>query len=378
MIDSMHKPRLLIVFPYEWLAYYPTLAYLQDALENDFEIHTFAPSPSYFQQVATKRKNVHFVRVPIKLKGAVARLDSLLQLLGIPLQFSGYLSALALYLAARPYKASLGLGVDFEGFSIVQRLCRHAFFLSVDIIENSIFRSWTNQGRIEAVLIPTEERFQHVFAGLDVPRIFLANAPVYRPVSIKPSARNGLIYCGSALPNWGIFAYLDFLIAYPEHCLTVKGSIPADVEQRILSDYSVLLDNRQLVVNKEYLEFNEIGEFLQRFRIGFCLYSLESFPQHMLFNQMYGSYGKLFSYYAAGVPVVASDLPGMRSVTEFGTGVIVKDSSPGSLASAIAQIEANYETYAANCLRAAEYFSVDRPLEHVRLSMLQKVCNDPD
>ena len=48
---------------------------------------------------------------------------------------------------------------------------------------------------------------------------------------------------------------------------------------------------------------------------------------------------KLFEAMAAGVPVVASDLPGMASiVTETGCGVLCDPADPGSIAAAIRSI----------------------------------------
>ncbi len=56
-------------------------------------------------------------------------------------------------------------------------------------------------------------------------------------------------------------------------------------------------------------------------------------------NHRFSTPQKLFESLAAGVPVVASDLPGMRSVVEqTGSGVLCDPTSPSSIAAAIRQL----------------------------------------
>ena len=58
-------------------------------------------------------------------------------------------------------------------------------------------------------------------------------------------------------------------------------------------------------------------------------------------NHQYTTPQKLFESMAAGVPVVASDLPGMAAVVEAsGCGVLVDPTSPASIAAGIRQIVA--------------------------------------
>jgi len=61
--------------------------------------------------------------------------------------------------------------------------------------------------------------------------------------------------------------------------------------------------------------------------------------QNICFNHYSASSNKLFEYMAAGVPVVAADLPEIRRVVEKeGTGIVVDAENPEAIAEAVNKI----------------------------------------
>lgn len=75
-------------------------------------------------------------------------------------------------------------------------------------------------------------------------------------------------------------------------------------------------------------------------------------------NHRYALPNKLFEYLAAGVPVVASDLPEMRSVLEStGAGRCVDPADIRELAAALRHVCDNQSTYRAHARAAAEQFN---------------------
>jgi glycosyltransferase involved in cell wall biosynthesis len=74
------------------------------------------------------------------------------------------------------------------------------------------------------------------------------------------------------------------------------------------------------------------------------------------FNYLSSPSGKLFNYYAAGVPVIGTDVLGLSSVHEFNTGILIKELSVGYILAAIKRIINNYEELSRNCIRAARHF----------------------
>ena len=71
----------------------------------------------------------------------------------------------------------------------------------------------------------------------------------------------------------------------------------------------------------------------------------------------------MFNYFAAGVPVIGIDIPGLQPVRDFDCGVLTKDMQPESIKNAIVEIESRFDYYSENCLRAAAHFSFDKMAE---------------
>jgi glycosyltransferase involved in cell wall biosynthesis len=123
-----------------------------------------------------------------------------------------------------------------------------------------------------------------------------------------------------------------------------------------------LLSDGRLKIDTNYLEMDALLEFLKAFRIGFCFYDTR-FDWFDRFNFHTVPSGKMFTYLASGVPVICNNLPGLRVVEEFSAGVLIEDLDAGSILRAIQKIEANYDDYAQNCLKAAAHFSFEESLQ---------------
>ncbi len=75
---------------------------------------------------------------------------------------------------------------------------------------------------------------------------------------------------------------------------------------------------------------------------------------------------KLFHAVACGVPVVAADLPAMRSVVQkYGLGVLYKVGDPESLVRSVAQVVERYEEFRESVVSAQESLSWDRDAERL-------------
>src|SRR5262249_17424047 len=148
----------------------------------------------------------------------------------------------------------------------------------------------------------------------------------------------------------------------PGYHLTVKGVVPQQTQQYLRVIFPELLSEDRLKIDTNYLEMDALVEFLKDFRIGLCFYDTR-FDFYDRFNYRTGPSGKMFAYFASGVPVIGDNLPGLGIVEEFGAGVLIEDLDAGSILSAIQKIEANYDYYAKNCLKAAEHFSFEESLQ---------------
>ncbi len=72
-------------------------------------------------------------------------------------------------------------------------------------------------------------------------------------------------------------------------------------------------------------------------------------------NNHYSLPNKLFDYMAAGVPVIASNMPEVKRVVEgYGAGIIISEVTPAAIAAAVQQLAADEQTYRSYAARAQE------------------------
>ena len=239
---------------------------------------------------------------------------------------------------------------------------KKAHLLSLEIIDNDLYRNSCPINSIKSVIIQSEERYRYLFGNQKLTTFFVQNAPNYIDEKINLSTRkkNELIFCGSAMPGFGIFRCLEFLEDFPEYRLTVKGAIPDYVKKTMRENFSELFDQNRLILNEEYLSPSELNSYLSNFRIGFVFYDYFKFDYMNTFNYKSAPSGKLFQYYNAGLPVVSNNISGLNSIKEFKTGVMIDSMDSTSIKDAIDQIELDYENYAIRSKNLSAYFDFSK------------------
>ena len=240
----------------------------------------------------------------------------------------------------------------------MQIINKRVEFLSLEINADDKFREGRDFQNINSVLIQTKERYEHLFKDKELKTFFIQNAPVYTPSSANYD-RSGLVYCGTAWDAFGFYHLLEFLKSFPDYLLTVKGAVLNEDRKRIETEYRDLVSSKRLVIDNDYLDDTEVVDYLRKFRIGFCFYNFD-IDWVNNFNYLSAPAGKMFKYFAAGVPVVGLDILGLKPVKEFDCGVLIKDLEPESIKSAIGKIERNFDYYSQNCLKAASHYSFDK------------------
>jgi glycosyltransferase involved in cell wall biosynthesis len=361
------KPKLLIVFPDVHLAYSPTTLNLYDALEPHFEITILSFYSPHHSKFPLGERRVEYaaplfywtnaiicsLRYRLKLYfNLKASLERWL------VQLERWLTAMALWRATRRRSCAVAIGVDFMGMWVVQRVFGRGHMLSLEILENDLFRQRVDLRSIDSLIIQTQERYDYLFKGSEVKYFLVQNAP---PLPLRGSAppagapRDDLLYCGFATARFGIYRILDFLMQYPEYRMSIQGAVEASVQKKLDGEYAVLLATGRVTINRKYLNSQELIDFASRFAIGFCCYDF-SIPGMNTFNYQTAPSGKLFTYYAAGVPVIGSTIPGLASVRDFEAGVLISEFTPQAIRQAIETIMPERKRFSANGLRAAKHF----------------------
>jgi len=380
---NISKKNILVVFTDPHLCYSPSTLNLYDSLNDYFNVSiiTFTPEENYSAQKLLNHKVEYLTYgnwLPEKGVPLITRLLNELKktLFGIKInkEADPLLTGKANVLIER-IKVFNGIiiAVDFFAMWCVQKAGKSAHLFSLEIIENDPYRTACDLRAIQSVAIQTLDRYEYLFGKREIKTYLIQNAPKFIKQEIDYSKRKNtnLIFCGSAMPEFGVFTCIEFLLDYPEYTLTVKGAIPPLVRSNILEKFDFLLKENRLILDETYLNPDCLNNFLSGYYIGFVFYDAFRFAKVNSFNYITAPSGKLFQYYNAGIPAIVSNIKGLNSVKELGTGIMINALNSSSIKNAITEIEANYLQFAMAAKKASIQFDFSRSVEPY-ISFLQE------
>ena len=362
---------ILIIFTDFNLPYSPTTLNLYDTLSSKFNVSILTFEP-YVKSSSVKifDRNVNYIKIPNKKNGKplYKRLfNEIKKSLKTNLHSSEKLitpSARALINTIKDFEGEI-IAVDYFALWCVQFLKKTAHFLSLEIHKTDPYREACNTSSIKSVLIQSKERFEFLFTDQKIPVFFVQNAPIFNEIKIHPEQRkcNDLIFCGSALPIFGIFSCIEFIKNYPEYNLTIKGYIDPFVKKVILTLFNDLINDSKLILDEEYMSSENLQNYISNFFAGFVFYDIYRFESIHSFNYLTAPSGKLFQYYNSGVPVIGNRLLGLSSIEEFNAGVLINDLGSKSIAEALERIKRNYNRFVNGTKAAASHYDFKRNIQ---------------
>jgi len=183
--------------------------------------------------------------------------------------------------------------------------------------------------------------------------LVVRNMPFKSESLLKPSNKNKiLIYQGAVNVGRGIELMIEAMLFLPDFQLWIIGVGP------IFKTISEKHKNNSGVKFFGKKSFHELSEITVHGMIGLSL------EEDLGLNYRYALPNKIFDYVHAGIPVIVSDLPEMRSlVEEYKIGKILKERTPQSLAKMINSIsvdEIEYQVLVENCKEASEVLNWER------------------
>jgi glycosyltransferase involved in cell wall biosynthesis len=369
----MSNKRVLILFPDEWLSHSPTLLNLVENLKEYCDVRLLAVDDGVFRNSALRDPSFTFIKVNKTLAVLFLRRVRFLYTL-----IKGLLILKELRKLAKDRVPDIVIGVDSIGLWTAQKVFGSAHFLSLEISRDLFFKS-CKRDRILSLAIQSEERAAFLFQDRIEKTFLLPNAPVLPetfPALLTEKKFNArLIFLGIISPSHGIYACLEAMekLASKGATLTVKGVLyKKRVQSTIMKRYQRLFGQETVFLDQNYLNQEEILPFLSQFSIGFCLYDFERLSPKD-FNYVSSPSGKLFNYYAAGVPIIGTDVLGLRSVKEFRAGVLLSEHTPEAIGQAYEEISQNFEFYRKNCLEAARHFDFRRAMKPYSDFLLSQV-----
>lgn len=337
------KKTCLLVFPDDYIAYSPTVLNLLTLLREagvETTVITFEcdhPSNGLVPEEG-------LIRVHSRLRQALIRLG---------LYATYRLRRLTARIRREPAFDHY-IGVDSIGVLALQQAGVGRFdYLSLEVKRDASFGR-IDWARVRCVVIQSEPRYDYLFPQSGPSRVLIQNAPMMEsPAAPRVLATPPrLVYLGNAIPSHGIIECVDLIAAAAHLTLEVCGLVP-----RHIADYIAASPGAPRIrVRTEYVEQVDMRGYLDSFDIGMCLYNVDSDD----FNYQSVPSGKLFNYFSVGLPVVASDLIGLRAVCDFDAGVVIDSNATGALQQAVDRICTDYVALSSGAARAGNHFSFRR------------------
>lgn len=369
------KKKVVILTLNDYIIYQPTILNLYDFLSPHFEVTVVSFQPQYVTKQKDETRNIIYLKTDYWATQLYQKTDFILsKAVGVARRFLPKLNYHYLYynhylpnlLKTSLKKLDLGvdivIAVDLAALHVAQELYGSVHFLSLEIDNqsNSYYKK-IDHNKIKSVFIQSQMRSDYLFPHARLRTFIVQNAPVFDGKRAEVEGRKDFIWAGTIDRRFGVLDCIRFFDRYAQYRLVLKGGRDRKTMMVIDRDYNHLVQAGRIHINQDYLPADAFIDFISGFRIGFCFYAWDMIRAS--FNYQTAPSGKMFMYFAAGVPVIACNIPGFSFVKDFGAGVLIDDYEPATIYRAIMEIEANYKQYSDACYRAAEYFSFDRNVE---------------
>ncbi|MBS1636800.1 MAG: oligosaccharide flippase family protein [Bacteroidetes bacterium] len=341
---------ILIVFPDEWLQYSPSVLNLYRCCSETGYTKLVYVDNGRFQNkgLAEHSKSIHIGKTAAYFwrKTFGYKFYKVLRLIW---------TLIFIKLFDRRYDTVIA--IDSSGYAATRLLFGKAVYFSLET-EKDVFYNFSKKLGIDTLLIQSEERREFMVG--DDPHIktfFLQNAPIIdeHQVIFRGPKEKRILYMGNIEFGYGLEHFVECIRTLDDsYSLTMKGIKNDRYYNWLSGQYADMIQSGKLRFDFNYVAQEQIIEYVSQYYIGITGYDLELARQS--FNYFSSPAGKLFNYYAAGVPVIGINIIGLKSVLDFKAGVLIDAVTPENIRKAISEVEANYESCSANCIRASRAF----------------------
>jgi glycosyltransferase involved in cell wall biosynthesis len=362
---------ILIIFPDSHLAYSPTTLQLFKELNKSFLCKIFCFETYDYHKL--KNENIIFSKRVFGAGRLIIILKSIFpRLFNYDIRFYYRRVQLGFHLLFNKYDEIIyvdPISIALSGF-----FYKKGTLLSLELTHNTTaFLKYLNKP-ISNIIIQNKARLNVYFKEINANPFFVQNAPVFNYLltkKYKTKKENQLVFGGTATLGFGIKTCLNFIKCNEKYSLIIKGNIPSDVCKIIEEEFSKEVSRNRVILNNNYEDDEEYLINLSENYIGFAFYDT-SFEEINNINYKTGPSGKMFKYFAAGVPVIANNLEGFKPIEEFKSGVLINELNEKAILKAIHEISSNYEFYRTNCFKAAKHFSFENAINSFIDALKQK------
>lgn len=180
--------------------------------------------------------------------------------------------------------------------------------------------------------------------GTDIPK--LSDKDKTLVDSIAAEERKVLLYQGCFAPDRDLRPYVQALDLLEDFCMYLMGPINNSVEQNLVDGYVSRNDR------VKYLGVMDSPKHLSVTKHGYIGVLPYSIPKGHLrtsvLNPVYCAPNKIWEYSQFGLPMIGSDVPGLRSVFERYQMGLTPTATAEGIAEAVRQIDSDYEDMSLN------------------------------
>lgn len=351
--------KILILFPDAHLPYSPTILNLYETLKQCFAVTVLNFENRQYKKI--NNQDITYLKIPFFKKKVFGIINRISIKYGTIVM--AYIKKQLVKSYLKKYSFDQYIVTDFIGLWMVQDMQVSPIHLvSLELTFNTIyFKDRVDINKLSSLIIQSKERLNCIAPRYPGQVFYLQNAPVFhqRLVDAKGAPfNNHFIFSGTGSAKFGFFQCLDFLHQHPIYRMTMIGNIP-DAERKIISTkYNYLIEESRLIIDANYYSAPALLAEVGKYQIGFCFYDF-SFPEINNINYLTAPSGKMFTYFAAGVPVIGINISGLQPVVDYNAGVLINDLAPASILEAVERIKSNYDLMVQGCFEAAEYFSFE-------------------
>lgn len=346
----MKAKRVLIVFPDEWLQYSPSVLNLYSCFSKEHYTKLIYFDNGFF-------KNDGLVENAIKIKTGKWFPYLFRKTVGYKLYKILRLFFVLLRVKLFEKRYDLVIAIDSAGYIPSRLFFPRTVFFSLEVEKSSYFKLCNAMG-IERLIIQSPERKEYLIGESTFTDVFyIQNAPILeKRREVKTAvAEKKVLYIGNINYGYGLEQFINCIRELDNsYSFTLKGIRNENFYRYIQEQYADLLSAQRLILDFGYTDQDKIIDYVSGFYIGITGYDLELAKKD--FNYFSSPAGKLFNYYAAGIPVIGINITGLNSVEKYKAGVLLDEVKTGNVKAAIQQIENDYEMYSANSLKAGDDF----------------------
>lgn len=250
------------------------------------------------------------------------------------------------------------VGIDSLGYIIGRFFFRNVIYYSLEVSKSQLNKFIFSEIPPDWLIIQSVPRLDYLAYKFDK-AVFIQNSPILKESRSENHSYNGkLLYLGNIIKDHGVEMCIESLNYLKDETLYIKGVGDYKYVSHLKEKYGELYANGRFIIDNEYVEQDDLQNFIKDFDIGFCLYDFNKIGDD--FNYKSSPSGKMFNYFMASIPVIGNNIIGLNIIKEYRAGFLLDYTDVESIVDAVAKIKNNYSLLSSNAYAVACIYDYEK------------------